>query len=71
MIYVCAKERALDKGYKHVWPSNGSISVKKTDTSVPLVISIEHDINQIVCRDSEPCTNSYKLLPKISCVFLM
>ena len=38
-LRILAKDRASERGYKHVWPVDGCIFVKKTDSSVPIVIS--------------------------------
>ena len=47
-LRILARDKATERGYKHVWPANGCIYVKKTDTSVPIVISTEHDLSNIV-----------------------
>ena len=47
-LRILARDRANERGYKHVWPVNGCIYVKKDDTSVPIVISTEQDLNNIV-----------------------
>ena len=47
-LRILARDKATERGYKHVWPVNGSIYVKKDDTSIPIVISTEHDLNNIV-----------------------
>ena len=47
-LCILARDRANERGYKHVWPVNGCIYVKKDGTSVPIVISTEQDLNNIV-----------------------
>ena len=47
-LRILARDKATERGYKHVWPANSCIYVKKTDTSVPIVISTEHDLSNIV-----------------------
>ena len=47
-LRILAKDRANERDYKHVWPVDGCIFVKKTDSSVPIVISTEQDLNNIV-----------------------
>ena len=53
-LRILAKDRAVQRGYKHVWPVNGCIYVKQTDSSVPIVISTEQDLNNIVSRLDQP-----------------
>ena len=47
-LRIIAKDRANERGYKHVWPLDRCTFVKKTDSSVPIVISTEQDLNNIV-----------------------
>ena len=48
VLRILAKDGAVERGYKHVWPVNDRIYVKKTDSSVSIVISTEQDLNNIV-----------------------
>ena len=43
-----AKQRAIEKDYKYVWPNNDKILVRKTKQSLILLVICEGDLFQIV-----------------------
>ena len=47
-LRLLAKAKATQMSYKYTWPSNGNILVKKTDNSIPIHITTEHDLNNTV-----------------------